>query len=663
MYNICIFAGTTEGRRLIEIFGEYDDVRITACVATDYAKMLIAPKKTIDVMTGRMEYGEMEELFQKSRFDTVIDATHPYADKATENIKRAAHSAGLEYIRIKRAESEVSNDIAFFDRVSDAADHLSKREGNILFTTGVKDIGRFSSVTGFKERAYVRVIPAESSLKQCRDAGVLPSHIIAMQGPFSEEMNIATIKMTKAVYLVTKDGGSAGGFYEKLEAAKKTGARLLVIGRPKEDEGLAFSEAVKLLKERLGIALRPLVFVIGMGMGNEGTLTSDAAIALKDSDCIIGAKRLLCAVSDKNKPCYEAVSSDDIAKFISSHKEYTRFAAVMSGDTGFFSGAKKLINKFSFCDVKVIPGISSLSYLCAALKTPYDDAAFLSLHGRECSVANKVKNNRRLFVLLGGENTAEGLCKTLSEAGLGFVKVSIGERLGYKDEKVTTGTAMELKDGKYDSLCAALIENDRAQKSFIFGLPDNAFSRPESDGRSIPMTKSEVRAVCLSKLRLCECSVLWDIGAGTGSVSVEAARLLESGHVYSIEKREEAAKLIEKNKESFGLDNITVIRGLAPEACEDLPTPTHAFIGGSEGHIKDIADVLLKKNPNVRIVATAVSLETVSQLNSLMKDLGFTYTEVVSLSTARAKTAGEHTLMRAENPIYIFSMQTKKEAL
>ncbi|MBQ4249576.1 MAG: precorrin-6A reductase [Clostridia bacterium] len=659
MYNICIFAGTTEGRRLIErLCGR--DVLITASVATEYAKTLIAPIKGLTVLTGRMDSGEMEALFKASRFDTVIDATHPYADRATENIKRAALSAGVEYIRVKRDESDAPDGTMYFESARDAAAYLDGRDGNILFTTGVKDIPVFSGIKDFSERAFVRVLPAESSVRACIEAGVKPARIIAMQGPFSRKMNAATLAMANAAYLVTKDGGSAGGFYEKLEAAKDKGARLVVIGRPKDGEGLTLSEAVSLISSRTGVKSRPHVSIVGMGMGSRKTLTGEAVRALSDAECIVGAKRLIRAAAFAGKPCHEAVSADDIAAFIARHGEYSRFAAVMSGDAGFYSGAKKLVSKLSFCDVKVTAGISSISYLCAALGTSYDDAVTVSLHGRSADVVKKVRENRRTFVLLGGENTAQAVCERLSRAGLGYVRVSIGERLGYDDERLTKGTAEELKNGAYDPLCAALIENDRAGKRVSYGLPDLAFLRGDADGKIVPMTKSEVRAVCLSKLELSSDSVLWDIGAGTGSVSVEAARIMEDGHVYAIEKREDAAFLIEKNSERFGTKNLTVIRGEAPKACEGLPVPTHAFIGGSEGRLSGIFDMLLKKNPRVRIVSTAVSLETAAQMGEIMKKYGFTTAETVLISAARGKRAGEHTLMRSENPIYIFTMQTEE---
>ena len=173
------------------------------------------------------------------------------------------------------------------------------------------------------------------------------------------------------------------------------------------------------------------------------------------------------------------------------------------------------------------------------------------------------------------------------------------------------------------------------------------------------MTKSEVRSICLSKLRLTPNAVCWDVGAGTGSVSIEMARLCADGTVYAIEKNEQAQALLEKNRESFSASNMQIIPGLAPEACRDLPAPTHAFLGGTSGSVRDILALLLEKNPHVRIVATAVTLESVGALAARMAD--FEKAECVSLQAARARTAGSYHLMQGQNPVYIFTMQNRRE--
>ena len=249
----------------------------------------------------------------------------------------------------------------------------------------------------------------------------------------------------------------------------------------------------------------------------------------------------------------------------------------------------------------------------------------------------------------------QALCERLTQAGLGHVRIAVGERLSYPDEAITRGTAQALRYHMFDKLSAALIENDTPNEIVTPGLPDEAFLRNLEPGKLVPMTKSEVRSICLSKLRLPPNAVCWDGGAGTGAASIEMARLCADGTVYAIEKNERALALLEKNKEAFSASNMQIIPGLAPEACRDLPAPTHAFLGGTSGSVRDILALLLEKNPHVCIVATAVTLESVSALSACMED--FEAAECVSVQVSKAAALGRYHLMQAQNPVYIFTLQ------
>ena len=171
------------------------------------------------------------------------------------------------------------------------------------------------------------------------------------------------------------------------------------------------------------------------------------------------------------------------------------------------------------------------------------------------------------------------------------------------------------------------------------------------------MTKSEVRAVSLSKLRLTKDAICWDVGAGTGSVAIEMALQARNGQVFAVERKPDAVALLERNKARFAAENLTVVPGSAPEACAELPAPTHVFIGGSSGNMREILKLILEKNPNARIVATAIALESVAELTACMKEFPFRETEVISMQVARDRKAGPYHLMTGQNPIYIFTMQ------
>ena len=655
MNKLCVFAGTTEGRKLVELLAG-QTISVTACVATEYGETLMSRADNLTVSAKRLTEGQMEALFLTERFDMVVDATHPYASAVTENIAAACAATGTQYLRLLREIAAAPEDAVFVPDIPAAAAYLSGLEGNILLTTGSKELKQFASVRDFETRVYARVLPMEESLRLCREAGLKSAHILAMQGPFSKEMNAAMLKSVGAKYLVTKDSGAVGGFDDKIAAAGEAGAKLIVIGRPPQREGLDFAGAVSELSRRFGLGWQPKVSVVGIGPGSPDAMTTEASRAICEADCVIGARRMVEATASKGQAVHHAIAPEEIAAFIRQHPEYQSFAVVMSGDVGFYSGAKKLLPLLEDCRVSVLPGLSSLVYLCARLGTSYEDVVTVSAHGRDRSILPDVRRNSRVFVLAGGENGMGKLCRELTEAGLGQVKVSVGERLSYPDEKITLGTAALLAEQTFQSLSVALIENDAAV-GMPQGLPDEAFVRTEA----VPMTKSEVRSVCLSKLRLTENAVAWDVGAGTGSVSVEMALQAGKGQVYAIERKDAAVAVLEENRLRFGLDNLTIVPGVAPDACAELPAPTHAFIGGSSGNMEQILSLLLEKNPNVRIVATAITLESVAELTGCMKRFAFRETEVVSLTVAKNKKAGPYNLMTGQNPIYLFTMQGGKQ--
>ena len=652
MYKLCVFAGTTEGRELVDFLCT-QDVNVTACVATEYGETLLTPRENLTISAQRLTGEEMAALFSRENYDMVIDATHPYASVVTENIAAACEKAGVRYQRLLRSGCKAGEDAVFVPDIPAAVEYLNGTVGTILLTTGSKELAKYAGLTNFADRIYARVLPMEDSLRLCQSAGLKPAHILAMQGPFSMDMNIAMLKSVGAKYLVTKDSGTAGGFEEKVTAARATGATLVVIGRPPQREGLNLPETMDFLCREFDLHRKPKVTIVGIGPGSREAMTLEVRRAMEEADCLIGARRMLEAGLRPGQTVFDAVSPVKIAEYIEKHPEFNRFAVAMSGDVGFYSGTKKLLPLLTNCDVTVLPGLSSMVYLCARLGTSYEDVRPVSLHGRNHDIVPDILRYRRVFTLVGGDNGMGQLCKMLTEAGLGAVKVSVGENLSYPQERITVGTADALSEMAFESLSVALIENPSADPVVTHGLPDEAFQRTES----VPMTKSEVRSVCLSKLALTEHAVCWDVGAGSGSVAIEMALKAISGEVYAIERKDAAVELLRENTHRFGLSNLTIVPGLAPDACLELPAPTHVFIGGSAGNMRQILENVLEKNPNARIVATAVTLESIGELTQCVKDIPFTSAEVVSMTVARDRKAGPYHLMMGHNPIFIFTMQ------
>ena len=657
MINVCVFAGTTEGRRLVD-FLRGQAARVLACVATDYGGALVRAGENVEVSAGRLDAAQMEALLREHRFDVVVDATHPFAAEASRNIAAACAAAGAECVRLARGATEADGEAVYVPSVEAAAAFLAARSGRALITTGGKNLAPYAGIEGFRDRLWVRVLPTAESLAACEAAGFAPAHIIAMQGPFSETMNAATLRQIRADWLVTKDSGEPGGFNEKLAAARDAGARCVVVGRPARDEGLDFSGVVALLVERYGLMDVREIDLVGIGMGGAGTLTGEAREALERADCVIGAARMIEAASPFGKPAFAEYAPEKVAAVIAAHPEHRRVAVLLSGDPGFFSGAKRLLPCLEGHRVRVVPGVSSMQYLCAKVGQSWDDARAVSLHGKDASVAGMLRRSGKVFAVTDGERALREVCRELVGAGMGDARVYVGQRLSYPDEAIFSGAARELADAPCDALSALLITWPAQKLSLPVGLPDAAFIRKDGgEGRIVPMTKSEVRAVAISKLRLTEDAVVWDVGAGTGSVSVEAALLCPAGRVFAVEKRADACALIGENMRKHGAGNIEVVEGEAPAALGGLPAPTHVFIGGGGADMGAIVDAALAANPRAQIVATAITPESAGLVSSLMREHAFKEQELVQLSVSRAKTVGGARLMEGQNPVFIAAMQ------
>ena len=674
MKNILIFAGTTEGRRLSEALAG-TGIAHTICVATEYGEIVLKEHSLVHVHRGRMNREEMQEYLESDAFDIVVDATHPYAEAVTENIKAAVataqNSANILYIRLKRdtMSQEEGTGVSYFADNSSCAKALERIEGNILLTTGSKELAVYCQSGTLKDRLYVRVLPGMESLKICMEQGIQGKQIVALQGPFSEELNEAILRQYKIRCMVTKKSGRAGGYEEKLAAARNVGIPVFVVGQASAETGDSFETVCKRLEQLCGQKIlcqeKYEITLAGIGMGNRENLTREAWHAIEQADVIFGAKRVIEKFQPRveKKPYYQASQIILYLKEVQRNglvSQYRRVVILFSGDSGFFSGCPAVyqaLKKETDCgnlsaDITVLPGISSVAYLAACVGVSYQDAAIYSIHGKkELNLAEKIRHHKKVFLLMSGVEDVRAVGAMLLRAGETECQVTVGYQMSYPEQQIRTLTPEQCCKLQQEGLYLCLIQNpDAPERKLTHGRSDADFLREK-----VPMTKEEVREVSICKLKLREHAIVYDVGSGTGSIAVEMAELSDTIQVYAIEKKEEAAALIERNREKFQLDNLEVIRGSAPEVLEPLPVPTHAFIGGSSGNLKEILQVLYRKNPRMRIVLNAISLETISELKEIEKEFLLQEEEILQMQVIRARTVGSYHLMQAENPIWICS--------
>lgn len=670
MKEILIFAGTTEGRELSEYLA-VAGIAHTLCVATEYGEIVLKEHPLVKVHKGRMNQEEIEVYIKAGNFGAVVDATHPYAEVVTQNIKNAMQDMDIPYLRLKR-ESNVTSSyekIHYFKDSVSCAKALEKTDGNILLTTGSKELSVFAKFIDRKERLYVRVLPGIESLQLCMDCGIAGKQILALQGPFTTQMNEAMFRQYQIKCLVTKESGNAGGYQEKLDAAQNLGIPVFTIGCPAEQEGYTFEEVCEQLEMISGQRIKKntgfQIILAGVGMGNPNCLTKEVEKAIEEADILLGAGRMIAAYQPKieKKPYYTAeqiIPYLEEMQSVTSSKADRKVVILFSGDTGFYSGCQKLYDALLrevndgrlHTSVTVMPGISSVAYLAACMGENYQDADICSMHGKELpNLEKKIRMGKQIFLLMSGLKDIHKLGKLLLDAGLIECTVVVGYQLSYPEQLIMELKPEECMKLQEDGLYTCCIKNPKPERKMLtHGKADGEFIRD-----NVPMTKEEVREVSICKLKLYEGAVVYDIGSGTGSIAVEISGLSDEIKVFALEYKEEAISLITQNKEKFELNNIEIVSGKAPDALENLPVPTHAFIGGSGGKMKEILSALYQKNPHMRVVINAISMETICEIKEVLSTFSIQNADVVQMQVSRAKRVGAYHLMQAENPVWICS--------
>ena len=765
MKKVLIYAGTTEGRELAQELAR-ERIYCDISVATEYGRQIMDEKISpyICILQGRMTAEQMRLKCENEQYLAVVDATHPFATEVSVNIRESLKGLDIPYLRLGRekipgeegerqagelqagelqageqqAEEQHYMARKYFQNTAACVEALKKTEGTIFLTTGSKELSAFCQEETIRKRLVVRVLPGMESLQECVRNGLEGRQIIAMQGPFSKEMNLAMIRQYQASVLVTKESGKTGGEDTKLAAAGEVQIPSYIILRPDEKTHVMDMDEVLEQLRRLESVTDPSrkktqegqdlfdlydtkteevvyqkvhecqenkeqekkqeqqrnlqITLAGIGMGAEALLTEEVRRRIAEAEYVFGAKRMvesikkLCKQDAKTYNCY--LSKDIIPVIENIQENSAKIVILFSGDTGFYSGCEKLYNELckhkGMGKAEVLPGISSLSMLSARTGISWQDAKILSTHGVEPALwksrlLDAAKHEKKTFFLTSGVADVEEIGNLLSsefaKEEWKNLKIYLGYQLSYPQEWVRCLTVDKLcklmnrdhndswqdclqntlqedpQDKPEEGLYVGMLINEQPKKHRLTpGYPDDVFIRGQ-----VPMTKEEVRSVSICKLHLTEDAVVYDIGSGTGSVSVEIAALSPRVQVYAMEVNGEAVSLLEENRKQFGLHNVRCIRTKAPDGLEDLPVATHAFIGGSKGNLREILWTLYRKNNHMRIVVNAVSMETICQMQELLKELPVEQEEIMQLSVTKTKQLGGYHMLQAANPVYIYA--------
>ena len=393
------------------------------------------------------------------------------------------------------------------------------------------------------------------------------------------------------------------------------------------------------------------IWVVGMGLGDEGSLTPQAREIIQAAQVLIGGKRLLSPW--KSHPAEKITIGANIDEIIDRLKgrEHETIVVLASGDPGFHSIAGTLLKHLPPQEVHILPNVSSLQAAFAKIGLTWDDAVFTSAHAHSLAqLIGWAKRSPKLGILTDQTNTPARIASTLLDAGMPDCRAVVAENLGAADEDIIDAKLSDLIGCDFALLNVMLLIQSQDWR------PDPVLPRRSEEAyahRRGLITKADVRTLSIARLNIRPTDTVWDIGAGSGAVSIDMAALAWQGKVYAIEKDPENLAFIHENRRKHGALNLEIIAGTAPEALNDLPQPEAVFLGGSGGKIEDILTFVDKvASKQCRVVCTFATLENLHQAYAKMQSLGW-QADISQINIAHSKPIASLTRLESINPVFI----------
>ncbi len=400
------------------------------------------------------------------------------------------------------------------------------------------------------------------------------------------------------------------------------------------------------------------IHVIGIGDDGAQGLSPELRSLVEKATVLVGGERHLGFFPDIS--CRKVPvkgSTTQVLEHLAKEGEGERIVVLASGDPLFYGIAKLVIARFGKDHVVVHPHVSSMQLAFAAVRESWEDAILVSCHAKPVeNLLEAARDARKLGVFTDEENTPSHLASALLGAGLGGFRAYVCENLGGKDERVSSARLSELVGKSYAPLNVLILvrEEDASvptPQGYPLGIPEEYFEQKRP--RRGLITKWEIRVISLARLEIVRDTVAWDIGAGSGSVAVECARLAPEGQVFAVEKDADDASIVARNAERFHLPNLKVIHGKAPDALRDLPDPDAVFVGGSGGELAAlVTEAIRRLKPGGRFVANMTTLENLQEVLKVLRSLG-QKPQVSQVNLARSKPILELTGFEAQNPVSV----------
>lgn len=403
---------------------------------------------------------------------------------------------------------------------------------------------------------------------------------------------------------------------------------------------------------------RNKTYIIGVAPGGATSLTAEMQRRVKQADIVCGGQRLLDMFPSLNGEKIPIGNNlTKIADLIKENQGRKRVVVLASGDPGFFGIATYLTEALGKGAVKIIPNVSAMQVAFARIGESWNDAAFVSVHARPIEdIIAKIRSADKIGIFTDGQHTPAAIAKALLDSGVNDYRAYVCENLGGKNERVIKTSLKGLSKSEFSPLNTLILLRDRSKSAGLvsphtLGIPDKEFyQRRPKEGL---ITKQEIRAISLAKMRIAENSIVWDIGAGSGALAIEASCLAREGYIYAIEKNDADIAIIRKNIRKFKARNIEVVHAFAPEGLDRLPAPLAVFIGGSGGMIEEIVEFVARKlKSGGRLVINLVGLENLNTALNALRKHGFKL-EITLVNIARSTAIQELTRLAALNPVFV----------
>lgn len=394
------------------------------------------------------------------------------------------------------------------------------------------------------------------------------------------------------------------------------------------------------------------IYLVGAGIKGREEFGAKALEVIAKGEVLIGAQRHLDIFPDYPGAKMVLGELSVMLEFI--RKTEQRVTVLASGDPNFFGLSRFLLRNLPKERIEIFANVTSMQYAFARIKEPWDDAVFVSVHGRGIKNAiDKIIASEKVAVLTDEVNSPEVLAGELIRRGAEGYTAWVCEDLGMSTEKFTRTDVKGLVGFKCSPLNILILIKTwepTLETWPVMGIADDLYATAKK-----LITKQEVRAVTLAKLQLQNDLVLWDIGAGSGSVSIEAGNLMPNGKVFALEKNSQYLGFIRGNIRKFSAGNVMLIEACAPEGIDDLPDPDRVFIGGSGGMLEDIIEAVDKRlKPEGMIVLNAVTLDTLTKAVEFLEDHGYSV-EVCCVNVANTRALTEYKMFESHNPVYIIA--------